>query len=493
MKIVLGIDNGTQSTKTMFYDVDSKKVVAMAQAKHEMIAADDGSREQKAEWWIDALLSCLDQVDPKYKSAVQAVGVSGQQHGFVAVDIEGKPLYKVKLWCDTSTAAECDEMTAAYGGPDKLLEEAGNLIAPGYTASKILWLKKTYGDLYHKMRWVLLPHDYLNFWLTGEAVMEYGDASGTGLLNVRERVWQEDLVKSIDERLLEKLPRLIGPDQSAGRISAEAAARTGLPEGVPVSSGGGDNMMGALGTGTVRGGVLTMSMGTSGTLSGYSDKPIIDPEGILAAFCSSTGGWLPLLCTMNCTVATELTRELFGMTVKEIDQAGSEAPAAAEGVTMLPFFNGERVPNLPRGKASIMGLNATNYTRRNIARASLESAVYGMKIGLDRFRELGFNAKQIRMIGGGAKSSVWRQMAADALNVPILIPREAEAAALGAALQAYWMLEGGGKEKLESIVDAHVGIDETSSCNPDPKLRSAYDEGYRRYRKWLEPLTPFYK
>jgi xylulokinase len=116
-----------------------------------------------------------------------------------------------------------------------------------------------------------------------------------------------------------------------------------------------------------------------------------------------------------------------------------------------------------------------------------------MKIGLDRFRELGFNAKQIRMIGGGAKSSVWRQMAADALNVPILIPREAEAAALGAALQAYWMLEGGGKEKLENIVDAHVGIDESSSCNPDPKLRSAYDEGYRRYRKWLEPLTPFYK
>jgi len=492
MKIVLGIDNGTQSTKTMFYDVDSKTVVAMASAEHNMIAEDDGSREQKAEWWIDALQECLKQVDPQIRASVQAVGVSGQQHGFVAIDGEGNPLYKVKLWCDTSTAGECDDITQIYGGEDKLLSEVGNLIAPGYTASKILWLKKTYGKLYDKMRWVLLPHDYLNYWLTGEAVMEYGDASGTGLLNVRDRVWQEDLIKSVDPGLLSKLPRLIGPDETAGRISADAAAKTGLPEGIPVSSGGGDNMMGALGTGTVRDGVITMSMGTSGTLYGYSDKPIIDPEGILAAFCSSTGGWLPLLCTMNCTVATELTRDLFGLGVKEIDAAGAKAPAGAEGVCMLPFFNGERVPNLPNGKASIMGLNTTNYTKENIARASLESAVYGMKIGLDRFRELGFDVREIRMIGGGAKSAVWRQMAADVLGVPVLIPEQAEAAALGAALQAYWMLEGGGGEKLRSIIESHVSVNQPASCEPNQALRSAYDKGYTRYRAYLDVLSPLY-
>jgi len=492
MKIVLGIDNGTQSTKTMFYDVDSKKVVALVSAKHDMIAEDDGSREQKAEWWISALLECLEQVDPAIRSAVQAVGVSGQQHGFVAVDEQGKPLYKVKLWCDTSTAGECDEMTETYGGEDKLLAEVGNLIAPGYTASKILWLKKTYGDLYEKMRWVLLPHDYLNFWLTGEAVMEYGDASGTGLLNVRERVWQEDLIRSVDPDLIDKLPKLIGADKTAGRITREAAEKTGLPVGIPVSSGGGDNMMGALGTGTVTDGVITMSMGTSGTLYGYSDKPIIDPEGILAAFCSSSGGWLPLLCTMNCTVATELTRDLFGLGVKEIDAAGARAPAGAEGVCMLPFFNGERVPNLPDGKASIMGLSSTNYTRENIARASLESAVYGMKIGLDRFRELGFDVREIRMIGGGAKSPLWRQMAADVLGVPVLIPEQAEAAALGAALQAYWMLDGGGPERLKSIIDAHVSLDRSASCEPDPALRGAYDTGYTAYRRWLDALAPLY-
>jgi xylulokinase len=493
MKVVLGIDNGTQSTKTMFYDADTKDVLAMASAKHDMIAEDDGTREQKAEWWIEALISCMDQVDPIIRAAVQAVGVSGQQHGFVAVDESGKPLYKVKLWCDTSTAAECVEMTDSFGGEDKLLQEAGNLIAPGYTASKILWLKKTYGDLYKKMRWVLLPHDYLNFWLTGRAVMEYGDASGTGLLDIRNRVWQEDLIRSVDPELTAKLPPLIGPDESAGYITAEAAAKTGLPEGIPVSSGGGDNMMGALGTGTVADGVITMSMGTSGTLYGYSEKPIIDPEGILAAFCSSSGGWLPLLCTMNCTVATELTRDLFGLSVKEIDAAGSQAPAGAEGVTMLPFFNGERVPNLPKGKASIMGLNATNYSKENIARASLESAIFGMKIGLDRFRELGFDVRQIRMIGGGAKSPIWRQMAADVLGVPVLIPKQAEAAALGAALQALWMLEGGGENRISEIVETHVGIDESASCEPDPALRDAYDKAYSRYKNWLEVLAPQYQ
>jgi xylulokinase len=251
--------------------------------------------------------------------------------------------------------------------------------------------------------------------------------------------------------------------------------------------------MGAVGTGTVRDGVITMSMGTSGTLYGYSGRPIIDPEGILAAFCSSTGGWLPLLCTMNCTVATELTRELFGMNVKEIDAAGARAPAGAEGVAMLPFFNGERVPNLPRGKASIMGLNATNYSRENIARSSLESAVFGMKIGLDRFRELGFDTREIRMIGGGAKSAVWRQMAADVLGVPVLIPRQAEAAALGAALQACWMLDGGGEARLSRLIDEHVAIDTESSCEPVPALRCAYDEAYGRYRLFLDALAPLYR
>lgn len=493
MKVVLGIDNGTQSTKTLFYDLDSRRVLAFASAPHELTAENDGTREQKAEWWIEALTHCMKQIDPELRLKVQAVGVSGQQHGFVPVDENGTPLYPVKLWCDTSTASECSEITRAFGGEQKLLSAAGNIIAPGYTAGKILWLKKHHADLYKRMRWVMLPHDYLNYRLTGRAFMEYGDASGTGLLDIRKKQWREDLIQAIDPHLKNALPPLVEPDEEAGRVSEEAAALWGLKPGIPVSSGGGDNMMGALGTGCVRDGVITMSMGTSGTLYGFSKSPVVDPRGVLAAFCSSTGGWLPLLCTMNCTVATELTRELFNMEVKEIDQAASRAPAGAEGVAMLPFFNGERVPALPRGKASIMGLTAANYSPQNIARASLESAVYGMKTGLERFRELGFEVREIRMIGGGAKSSLWRQMAADVLGVPVRIPLQTEAAALGAALQAAWMLSGGGQQKLEELTDEHVLLDQQAFCEPDTSLQAAYTEAYSRYLSWLEALSPLYR
>lgn len=492
MKIILGIDNGTQSTKTLFYDVERRQVVALASAKHDLIAKEDGTREQHPHWWITALQSALSQVDPELRRKVEAVGVSGQQHGLVPIDEEGEALYQAKLWCDTTTVDECDTITSGFGGEAKLLSETGNLIVPGYTAGKILWLKNHKAELFKKMRWVLLPHDYLNYWLTGRVAMEYGDASGTGLLDIRRRRWHYPLIQSIDPSLGERLPELIEPDGKVGEVSVDAARLTGLPVGVPVSSGGGDNMMGALGTGAVRDGVIAMSMGTSGTLYGFSKTPIIDPEGILAAFCSSTGGWLPLLCTMNCTVATELTRELFGMSIEEITIAGAESPVGANGVSMLPFFNGERVPPLPSGKASIMGLTTGNYTRENIARASLESAVYGMRIGLDRFRELGFDVREIRITGGGAKSPIWRQMAADVLGTPVLVPQQAESAAFGAALQAFWMLEGGGEDRLNALVREHVSINRDESCEPNPGVSVEYGQGYNRYREWLAQLESMY-
>ncbi|OQX29209.1 MAG: xylulokinase [Spirochaeta sp. LUC14_002_19_P3] len=493
MNIVLGIDNGTQSTKVLFYDSDGRTVVASAAAEHQLISKEDGTREQKAQWWIAALISCMDQVDPIIRSQVKAVGVSGQQHGFVPIDEKGVPLYSVKLWCDTSTADECDIITADFGGREKLLAETGNLIAPGFTASKILWLKTCKPELYARMRWVLLPHDYLNYWLTGVAAMEYGDASGTGLLDVRSRTWHKKLIQTIDKELYSKIPNLIMPGTVLGGVSEQAAKQIGLPAGIPVSCGGGDNMMGAIGTGTVSDGRITMSMGTSGTLYGCSSKPVIDQNGILAAFCSSTNSWLPLLCTMNCTVATELTRKLFDLTVKEIDKAGSKAPIGAEGVCMLPFFNGERVPDLPHGQGSIMGLNSSNYSRENIARASLESAVFGLRIGLDRFRELGFNVSEIRLIGGGAKSFLWRQMASDVLEMPIRIPLQSESAAFGAALQAFWMQSGGGEQKLYAVIDEHVVLDDSASCDPVTANVKQYKAVYAHYNSWVKYVTPMYK
>ncbi|MBL7005557.1 MAG: xylulokinase [Spirochaetia bacterium] len=493
MNITAGIDTGTQSTKVVFYDYDKKQIAASSSAQHNLISRDDGTREQQAEWWIEAIEACFSQIPAEIKESVRAIGVSGQQHGFVPVDAAGAVIRPVKLWCDTSTALECDELTDLYGGSDKLLEGPGNLVLPGYTASKILWFKKKYPELYAKMTKILLPHDYINWYLTGEYTMEAGDASGTALLDVRTCTWDEELLKALDpERDMKSLlPRLVKAGEPAGYVTEKAAGILGVPAGIPVSCGGGDNMMGAVGTGTVEDGFLTMSLGTSGTIYGYSDKPIIDPEGYLAAFCSSTGGWLPLLCTMNCTVASEQTRALFQRGVKEFDAIAEKAPAGARGVMMLPYFNGERTPNFPNGKACIVGMDNENMTEENIARAAMESAIFGLKMGLDSFIRLGFSAKEVRLIGGGANSPLWRQIAADIFNLPITVPVLAEAAALGGAVQALWTLEilSGKSTGIKEIVREHVEIDDAKTCRPDREAVLVYEKVYKEYAAYVDALS----
>ena len=495
MKTVCGIDLGTQSCKVVVYDYEKKKTVARTQATLELTARNDGSREQEAGWYEAALRTCFAAIDPAARASIVALGVSGQQHGFVPLDAEGRPVHVVKLWCDTSTAPECDEITAAAGGEAALLKETGLLMLPGYTAPKILWLKKHKPAAFAKLRHVLLPHDYLNFLLTGEYVAEYGDASGTALMDARARRWSSKICALIDPELESYLPRLIAADAIAGKVSAAAAKAYGIPEGAIVSSGGGDNMMGAIGTGTVRDGVLTMSLGTSGTLYGYSDSPVVDPEGKLAAFCSSSGGWLPLLCTMNCTVASEQLRALLGLDVKAFDAAAAEAPIGADGLTVLPFFNGERIPNLPNGRASLNGATAANFTRANVARAALESAIFGLRIGLDSFRALGFKAREIRLIGGGAKSPLWRSIAANVTGLPVRVPSGDEAAAMGGAIQALWCMEraAGLKTAIGELVDAHVTLEGGATAQPDPASVKAYELAYAEYSKYLAALSPLYR
>ena len=254
-------------------------------------------------------------------------------------------------------------------------------------------------------------------------------------------------------------------------------------------------MMGAIGTGTVQDGFLTMSLGTSGTLYGYSDTPVVDPQGNLAAFCSSTGGWLPLLCTMNCTVATEEFRKLFGMDVRSFDSAAASAPIGADGIVILPFFNGERTPNLPNGRASVNGITAANFNRENIARAALESAIFGMRIGLESFKALNFKAQEIRLIGGGAKSPLWRSMVANIMNLPVRIPSGEEAAAMGAAIQALWCLESaaGLSSSIEALCQTHVQLEGGQVIEPDPKAVTIYDQAYKTYVTYLGALSPLYR
>ncbi len=494
MKLTAGIDLGTQSLKVVLYDYEKKIIVEKSSCPLDLLSNNDGTREQKVEWYNEALVKCFSELPQALLAKVEAVGVSGQQHGFVPLDKDGKSLYNIKLWNDTSTTKECTELTEILGGDEKVIEEVQNLMLPGFTAPKILWLKNNKPEIWESLFYIMLPHDYINFVLTNEYTMEYGDASGTALLNTKTRTWSKRMCDAIDSKLFNKLPRLIEAHEKVGTLTKKASEIFGLPEGIPVSSGGGDNMMGAIGTGTVSDGFLTMSLGTSGTLYGYSDSQIADPTNGLSGFCSSTGGWLPLLCTMNCTVAQVEIMKLFNLNVQEFDAIAQKSSVGAEGVVILPFFNGERTPNLPNGRASITGLTVANSSRENICRAAMESAIFAMRGGLDAFRQLGFVPKEIRLIGGGAKSTLWRQIVADVLNLPVKVPVLEEAAALGAAIQALWCLKKQSDDcSITDLCEEHIQIDETTIAMPNEQNVSNYNRAYKEYLEYLNAVSPLYK
>jgi xylulokinase len=497
MNTVLGIDLGTQSLKVVFYDYEQRELAAAAAAPLDVLRDGSGRAEQEAVWWLDALRKALGQVPAEVRASARAVGVSGQQHGFVPVGAAGEVLAPVKLWCDTATQEEVDEITAACGGRERCIELAGNPVLTGYTAPKIRWLRKHHPNRYREMAQIMLPHDYLNFVLTGVAAMEHGDASGTALLDVRTRSWSGALLRAVDpdRDLSDCLPPLVDAGSVIGTVTEAAAQRYGLPAGIPVAPGGGDNMMAAIGTGNVAAGKLTMSLGTSGTLFAYADRPVVDDAGNIAAFCSSTGGWLPLLCTMNCTLATELMKQPLDVSTAEFDAIIGEVEPGSEGLIMLPFFTGERTPNLPNATASLLGMTAQNCSRGHILRATAEGATYAIRFGLDELRRLGIEATEIILTGGGARSAAWRQIVADVCGLPVTLPAQDEGASFGAALQALWVLQRLDAPALHiaAITDTHVASRPELGAAPDPAHARRYARAYAGYRRALDQLTPFFE
>jgi len=480
--LLIGIDSGTQSTKVLVVEAKSGKVLSTAAQAYDLIPnLPPGAKEQDPKTWREATAKAIKSALKEAKASageVKAIGVSGQQHGFVPVDKAGEVIRPAKLWCDTSTAAECEEMTDKLGGLKSAIKEVGNAILPGFTAAKILWLKKHEPKNFARLATVLLPHDYLNFWLTGNRVMEYGDASGTALLNVKTRKWSKAVLKTIDSDLEGKLPPLISSDQPAGTLQASTAKELGLEPGVLVSAGGGDNMMGAIGTGNAGGGVVTASFGTSGTIYACSEKPVIDPKGEIAAFCDSTNRWLPLLCTMNVTVATEMVREDFEWTHDKYAAEAAKAPAGSGGLLLIPYLEGERTPNVPNGTGVWFGANKRTFTAPYFARAAMEGVTLGMNYGLLRLQELGLEPKQIRATGGGAKSKFWRQIMADIFNAEVVTIKVSEGAAYGAALQALWCwrLQNGEKVEINEITRQFVELNKKETTQPITANVEVYKE-----------------
>jgi xylulokinase len=480
--LLIGIDSGTQSTKALVVEANSGKVLGEGSARYGLLPnLPAGAKEQHPDVWVRALAKSVREALKAAKasaSEVVGIGVSGQQHGFVPLDAAGEVIRPAKLWCDTTTAAECAEITESLGGPKATVKALGNAVVPGFTAGKILWLKRHEPDHFARLATVLLPHDYLNFWLTGERFMEYGDASGTALMDVRKRRWCEAAVRAIDADLMGKLPTISSSDRPSGLLTAPAARQLGLQPGILVSAGGGDNMMGAIGTGNTREGVVTASLGTSGTIYACASKPVVDPQGEIAAFCDSANQWLPLLCTMNVTVATEMVRNDFGLDHAAFEKEASKAPVGSEGLLLLPYLEGERTPNVPDGTGVFLGVRPKTFTASHFARATMEGVTLGMNYGLRRLAQLGVKATQVRATGGGARSKQWRQIMADCFQAEVVTLQVTEGAAFGAALQALWCWRQskGDTVALLDITDRFVRLNRAETAAPRAEAGARYAE-----------------
>lgn len=429
----IGLDVGTQSTKGILLDANKtgpSAIVARASAAYDLIEGlPSGAAEQHPHTWRDAVGTVVKQLlSGVDKSQVRGIGVSGQQHGLVVLDEKDEVIRPAKLWCDTTTVPEAEEIT-----------KAGKYAVPtGYTLPKLLWIKRNEPENFARIRSVLLPHDYVNFLLSGKKFMECGDASGSGAFDPKTRTIDRELLAWLDPRAPSFFPDLVAADQPDATVCRAAADWLGLPEGAVVAAGGGDNMMSAIGSGATKPGATVVSLGTSGTVFAYSSTPVVDPEGLVAAFCDSTGAWMPLLCTMNVTNVTEEVREAFGLSHDAITQAAAAVPAGADGVTFLPYITGERVPNLPLATGALLGLRPGLLDAGHLFRAALEGTTLGLASGVERMKRLGLEVSAVRVVGGGSKNALWRQILADCLNAPVEVLAEPESAALGGAIQALW-------------------------------------------------------
>ena len=491
-ELFLGIDCGTQGTKAVLMGADGVRH-GQGYARHALIERENGAREQEPQWWVDAARAAVRQaLESRPGAMVRALSVSGQQHGLVVLDADRQVIRPAKLWNDTETAPQNAEVIVRFGGRAAIFERLGMIPMTGYTVSKLLWLREKEPEHFARIRHILLPHEYLNFWLTGNLVAEYGDASGTGFFDVRTRTWMTEVLDAIDGgtgQLAAALPALSPAEQPVGVVLPAVAKELGLAEGCLVASGGGDNMMGAVGTGNVQEGVVTLSLGTSSTVYSYRDAPVLDSSGNVAPFCSSTGAWLPLVCTMNATNVVTQTLELLGLTVTDIEAALNSTEPGAQGLVLLPFLNGERTPDLPAARGSLHGLSAVNYTPSNLIRAAMEGVTFGILNGLDRILH-GQAPTTVLVIGGGARSTAWRQMLADATGAQIQVPVEEEAGCLGAAIQAMYLYghQQGSPESFPQLCARLVRVEPNKSAEPNAALAPAYRAARDAYNTQLKAV-----
>ena len=418
--VVAGIDSSTQSTKVVRVDAETGEILSKTSAPHP-----DGTSIHPDRWW-EALESqgTLDDVS--------ALSVSAQQHGMVALDTSGTPVHDALLWNDTRSAPQAQALRERLGA-EYWAKEIGIVPVPSFTVTKLAWLAENHPELADRVHQVLLPHDWLTWRLAGRpavATTDRSDASGTGYYSVPEGRYREDILDLAFGRT-PQLPKVLGPSEVAGTT----------PSGALIAAGCGDNAGAALGLGLVPGEVV-VSIGTSGTVFAPSAARIQDPSGAVAGFADATGNNLPLLATINAARTLSASATMLNVDLNEFDRLASAGAPDAGGLTLIPYFDGERTPDLPHATGTMTGLTRANFTPENMARASVLGLLCTLSDALDRLRAQGVSAQRIVLIGGGSLSRSVRRAAADIFGVEVVVPVSAEYVALGAARQAAWALSG---------------------------------------------------
>jgi xylulokinase len=448
----------------------------------------DGVSESDPRMWIDAVELLLGRLAAHGVPAarIRCLSVSGQQHGLVALAADGslaRP--RSKLWNDFATAEECRILTEAVGGVEAMIAEVGNSQRTGYTAPKILHLRRHEPEAYARARTLFLVHNYVNWHLTGGpaggvAIMEPGDASGMALWHPATERWSRKVIDAIDRALPDKLPRVAPADRTIGTISPALASRFGLPQDCRVDAGSGDNMYGAIGTGNFAPGIVTVSLGTSGTAYTCTSEPFIDPLGEIAAFRDSTGRHLPLLCVSNMANGYDALLEQHGLSHADFERLVPDTPAGNRGRVLVPWYVGERTPDLPHAAPLYFGFELSDFVPATLCRAVLEGHVLNLYEG---FVRIPVTPREIRLTGGLSQARSWCQAVADVFEVET-VPVQGEGAALGAALHAAWVWHGevGDARPLAEIAGPFVVLDEARRSRPVPERQPVYQRLKRLYR-----------
>lgn len=488
MSLVAGVDCSTQATKVVIVDADSGEVVATGRADHEVHTGDGASESHPDTWW-EALGSALAQTGRA--GDVAAISVGGQQHGLVLRDDHDRPVRPAPLWNDTRSADDATMLTDAFGA-QWWAETVGTVPVASVTVTSWAWLRRVAPDDIDRTRAVCLPHDQVTFGLTGEHVTDRGDASGTGWWSPREGRYVEDVLShDVVDLSPDLLPRVLDPDEAAGQVTDDAAEALGLRAGIPVGPGTGDNMAAALGLG-VDAGMPVVSLGTSGTAYMVSTTPTGDPTGTLAGFASADGRFLPLAATLNCTLATDRVARWLGLDRADVADRDRDPDASGDGdgsngPLFLPWFDGERTPNIPEASGALIGLRHDT-TPQQILGAAYIGAAASLLDAVDRLADASSGVADdapLTITGGGAKGAAWISTFQRLSPRPLRVIADVEAVALGAAAQAAAVLAG------TNVATVRDGWRSVIDAEHDGRGDGAHD--LERVRALSDHLTPWWQ